>query len=91
MVVDFAKGKSHEGERELVENGTRIYQKEKSRGSEQARSCETVRGRERGRGRRGAGARWQREKRDAAGRRAGEPEFAQEAMKYVTGMMDVSA
>lgn len=24
-------------------------------------------------------------------RRVGEPEFAQEAMKYVTGMMDVSA
>jgi len=39
----------------------------------------------------GAEARRQREKRDAAGRRAGEPEFAQEAMKYVTGMMDVSA
>lgn len=37
------------------------------------------------------GARRQREKRDAAGRRAGELEFAQEAMKYVTGMMDVSA
>lgn len=25
------------------------------------------------------------------GRGTGEPEFAQEAMKYVTGMMDVSA
>lgn len=31
------------------------------------------------------------EKRDVASRRTGEPEFAQEAMKYVTGMMDVSA
>jgi len=39
----------------------------------------------------GAEARRRREKRDATGRGAGEPEFAQEAMKYVTGMMDVSA
>lgn len=51
---------------------------------------ETVDG-EKEAGRRKRGRARRREKRDVASRRTGEPEFAQEAMKYVTGMMDVSA
>lgn len=79
--VNFAKRKSQQGEKKSSHK-TKLESIKKRRVVD-PREGEIVRGRGEQVGRRGRGERGMRQ--------VGEPEFAQEAMKYVTGMMDVSA